>query len=203
VGNRRLVLTACVAGGLAGLLNAFLCYVGWPQQVEGADLRWHVLPAGLLHGLVLAAVPILGANWSAGQTLSRRLLAVPLVGWCGGYLSWIPLDLSAFRDSPWEALSWPLDAMDSRLSPVMGPLLYFGMASLLLYSWLALRSEGSGPGLHVPAAVAAGVLGSLWWCATIGPWYFSVLHGCLWGGAVGMALWYNSLAGGRRTSGCS
>ena len=42
---------------------------------------------------------------------------------------------------------------------------------------------------HVMYAAAAGFLGSVWWWTEVGPWYFSAIHGAIWGALVGVAAW--------------
>jgi hypothetical protein len=37
--------------------------------------------------------------------------------------------------------------------------------------------------------ISSGVLGSLWFWIVYGPWYFSLIHGIIWGSFVGFGLW--------------
>jgi hypothetical protein len=62
--------------------------------------------------------------------------------------------------------------------------------ALLYYLAVAVHLAGDRSMTeHVACAIASGALGSLWWWATIGPWYFSVLHGTVWGTLVGVGAW--------------
>jgi len=59
---------------------------------------------------------------------------------------------------------------------------------LFYYAATALRLAGHGRfTTQILLGSAAGILGSLWWWASIGPWYFSVLQGAIWGTFVGTA----------------
>jgi hypothetical protein len=198
---KRSATVACV-GGLGGLLNAALCYLRWPVSVEdsSATFRWHVMPAGLLHGLFLALVAVLAAAYASRLSLGRRWLLIPVVGWCAGYLSWIPLELSVFGGALPKALYWPVDrSWQAAWAPAV---VYFGGVSAFLYAWLLLRPVGSRLLANMLAASGAGALGSLWWWISWGPWYLSVLHGAIWGCLVGAAVWEleQSARGRDRTS---
>ena len=80
---------------------------------------------------------------------------------------------------------------------LLGPLQYFGLVALLYYLaialWLARERRLAA---HVTGAAVAGIFGSLWWWISFGPWYFSVLHGAIWGTLVGVGAWTT-----RRSSG--
>ncbi len=187
-------LIAIMAGGLGGLVNATLCYAKWPVPVyedRAAEFLWHVIPAGLLHGLMLALVAVLAAMVASRLSIVGRWPLIPVVGWCAGYLSWIPLDISAFGHSLTQALLWP---METSWRAVWSPFAYFGIVSALLYSWLIFRPGDSGIWREMLAASCAGILGSLWWWISWGPWYFSVIHGAIWGCLFGAGM---SLSAGR------
>jgi hypothetical protein len=79
---------------------------------------------------------------------------------------------------------------------LLGPLQYFGFVALLYYSAVAMYlARQRSLMAHVTLAVAAGIAGSLWWWIVMGPWYFSVLHGAIWGTLVGVGAW--SALGGK------
>src|SRR5438093_12589673 len=40
--SARQLLGVALAGGLGGLINATLCYAGWPVSVTLASFHWHV-----------------------------------------------------------------------------------------------------------------------------------------------------------------
>jgi hypothetical protein len=66
------------------------------------------------------------------------------------------------------------------------PFAYFGLVAFLYYLWLAVRGlETRGLAANVIAGCAAGVFGSLWWWISWERWYFSVLHGAIWGALAG------------------
>jgi hypothetical protein len=177
----------CGAGG--GAINAWLCYTGLPVAIEEApDFRWHVIPAGAIHGGLLAAVAFgVGQALWARSVRTRMAAALPLA-WMAGYVSWIPLNWSAF-DRPWaESLNWPFESRWSELP--LGLLQQFGFVALFYYAAVAMRLvDERRLSLHVAGASAAGILGSLWWWTAMEVWYFSLLHGAIWGTCVGVGAW--------------
>ena len=188
------LLRISAAGALAGGVNAWLCYVRWPVPVERyADFAWHLVPAGALHGAILALCAFLGSRWLRELGWAKRLPIGVATGWIAGYLSWQPLQLSLARRLGWSA--WPFSEPSSAW--FIGPLQIFGLVAFL-YCLVPPRWM---PGTRVGAsslilASAAGALGSLWWWLAYGPWYFSLLHGTIWGCAVGLA-WWSFAAQGR------
>jgi hypothetical protein len=189
--------TARVAfgGGFAGATNAWLCYARLPVAVEDdPTFHWHVIPAGAVHGAVLAAVAFGVGNVLSRQGLRGRLAAALPLAWLAGFAAWIPLNRSAF-DQAWStSLTWPFHG--GWVAIVVSPFQYFGFVVLMYYALVALWLNREGrltP--HVAFAALAGVLGSLWWWIAIGPWYFSVLHGVIWGTFVGIAAWVSQRNG--------
>ena len=112
-----------------------------------------------------------------------------VVAWVGGYLAWIPLDLSTSQHSFVQSFVWPVAGW-SKISEILWiPVAYFGVVVGLLYGSLLLAKRSVDPGrMLILGAIMAGTLGSLWWWIEWGPWYFSILHGSIWGGLVGLAL---------------
>jgi len=182
----RQLLGVALAGGLGGLINATLCYVDWPVSVTLASFRWHVIPAGFIRGSTLATLSV-GAG-ILGRHLKwplRWFVALP-IGWIAGYLSWIPLDMSIFHEWLSEAVR-PIGDNDSWNDVVAGPIQLFGGVATLLYLGVAHTPTRPLRGKAVIVATTAGVLGSLWfWIGD--QWYFSLLHGAVWGCLVGLAL---------------
>ena len=72
-------------------VDAWLCYVQLPEPIEDPPFRWHVVPAGTLHGAVLALCSVAAAIALSRSRVGVHLLAAPMVGWVAGYASWIPL----------------------------------------------------------------------------------------------------------------
>jgi hypothetical protein len=178
-----------IAGGLAGALNAWLCYAQVPVQAAGnATFKWHVIPAGAFHGAALAVGAMAATRMLVTHTWARRILMAPVVAWFLGFISWIPLNRSAF-DEPWlRSLSWPFH--ESWAALAFAPEQYFGFVGGLLYLLLVFRKGRiSSPLVWTLSTVACGVLGSLWWWIQVEPWYFSPLHGTIWGLAVAAGSW--------------
>lgn len=190
-------LTVGLFGGLGGAANAWLCFAERPVAIKDDPvLHWHVIPAGAAHGAILAASAFGIAEAVRSKRVVVRLgLAAPLA-WVAGYVSWIPLNRSVF-DEPWAKTSlWPFDA--GALLALYRPLPYFGLVALVYYLCLCFRKSHDGLGTHLLAAVSAGILGSLWWWIGWEPWFFSLLHGTLWGVLVGFGAWKASVGARRR-----
>jgi hypothetical protein len=178
-----------LCGAIGGAVNAWLCYARLPVSVGGdPTFAWHVVPAGAVHGAALAALAFwMGTRYSNSTVLGRLAWALP-VAWVAGFGSWIPLNRSAF-DEPWlKSLTWPFH--EGLAHGALFPFVHFGLVGLLYYLWLAFGGAKRRSALtHVLAAMGAGALGSLWWWISWEPWYFSVLHGAIWGAWVGMGAW--------------
>jgi hypothetical protein len=175
------------AGAAAGTMNAWLCYAGIPASIDsGATFTWEVIPAGTAHGAILAACAVLAWQWSRHAVWPRILLTAYLGGWVAGYASWQPLRTAI--DSAWRPDAWPFDA--GWVAAFVGPLQAFGFVTLIyivvLARWVARSSSTSA---HLLAASIAGIGGSAWWWVSWERWYFSLLHGGIWGVAVGLAAW--------------
>jgi hypothetical protein len=122
------------------------------------------------------------------RSLGVRLSAALPLAWIAGFASWIPLYRSVF-DAPWpESLAWPfLGGWDTVL---LCPLAFFGLVALVHYLALTLFcAKPRNLATHLLCASAGGVLGSLWWWISFEPWYFSLLHGAIWGACVGTGAW--------------
>ncbi len=178
-----------LCGALGGATNAWLCFARIPAAVkDDPHFAWHVVPAGALHGGFLAGIAFsLGIALSTRSLRARLIAALPLA-WVAGFVSWIPLNRSAF-DEPWlKSLTWPLH--DGWGASMLGPLQYFGFVALFYYAavtFYLVRARSLI--LHMAFASVAGILGSLWWWSAMEPWYFSVLHGAIWGTFVGIGAW--------------
>jgi hypothetical protein len=182
--NTMRTLRVGCAGAFGGAINAWLCYSGLPVPVgDKANFGWHVIPAGAVHGALLAAVAFGAAVRFARARLPVRLAAAVPVAWLAGYVSWIPLNRSAFDESWSKSVFWPFEEWSQAF---WMPFAYFGLVAFLYYLWLAVRGlETRGLAANVIAGCAAGVFGSLWWWISWERWYFSVLHGAIWGALAG------------------
>jgi hypothetical protein len=180
------LLRVGLCGALGGATNAWLCYAQIPVALE-QDFRWHVVPAGAIHGGLLALSAFGLGMLLLKQTLGVRLVAAPLIAWTAGFVSWMPLNASIFND-PWsKTLAWPF----YEGTTVVGPFMYFGLVTLVYYLCLVLFcARRRSLGVHVLLASASGVLGSLWWWSAWNYWYLSLLHGAVWGACVGAGAWW-------------
>jgi len=192
------------AGGAGGLVNAAMCWaLHVPRGVHAA--RWHVVPAGFVHGAVLAVVPVVAAALANRLRGSARWLRWPVAiaaGAVAGYLAWVPVEMSFFSASLAEALTWPCDMFRRHAYLYVLPtwtVVYtrFGLVAALFGLWLARGRRASSPMREIAAACACGVAGSWWFWEEFG-WYFSPVHGCIWGSLVGWAAWRAGALGGLR-----
>ena len=111
------------------------------------------------------------------------------------YLSFIPLDRWAL-DEPWSrSLTWAFQEGWNQV--LVAPFAYFGLVAVAYYLSLSMGGlRSTSLASHLVQSCAAGVLGSLWWWTSWEPWYFSVLHGSIWGVLVGLGAW-RGLADGK------
>ena len=184
----RRLLAAGLLGAAGGAVNGALCWAKLPVPVSDntleMDFSWLVIPGGAIHGAVLALLAVGAALALARRSPIVRLAAVPVVGWVAGYLSWIPLSRWA-ADASWaQSLVW---IHGRGLDQLWIPFAHFGLVAAMLYLLLA-AGLGKRPAFALGAAVAAGVLGSLWWWIVWDRWTFAPLHGVVWGALVGAGL---------------
>jgi hypothetical protein len=195
--ERRERYRAVAAGALGGAINACLCYFQWPVAASDyRGFRWYVIPAGALHGAVLAAVAVTAATLLRRRSAaSRALTAVPLA-WVAGALSFIPIYRSVFSEDWYRSVTWPFQG--SALAAMLAPFQYFGVVAGLFYLYLVFVRDRLPPGhISLGGPVLAGVLGSLWWWVSAEPWYLSLLHGSIWGAIVGVAARARPASGAR------
>jgi hypothetical protein len=181
------IVVVSVLGAAAGAANAWLCLSRIPEPVhDNPSFGWLTVPAGALHGAMLAVIPVAAHFAVFGWRLvSRCALAIP-VGWLAGYLSWIPLHRWVI-DEPWrKSLLWPFEG-DSGLGVAWSPFAYFGIVSGLYFLCLSIFARRRSWAVQVACATGAGVLGSLWFWSEFQPWYFAAIHGTIWGVLVGGA----------------
>lgn len=177
-------------GGTGGAINAWLCYMQWPvPAADNVDFPLHVIPAGAGHGALLALVAVGAAMLLCQHRLWLRFAALAVVGWLSGFLSWMPLNASLNLEWP-EEFPWD-QFFEPGISLLTWPFLYFGFVGLACYFALGvcrgLRLRK--PEHHVALGSVSGTLGSLYWWIAWTPWYFSLIHGSIWGGLVGYGIW--------------
>lgn len=177
-------------GAVGGAVNAWLCYAQIPEPVRtrGATFEWHVIPAGGAHGAVLAILAVASAALLTTRPIYQRVLAAPVVGWLSGYLSWVPLHVSVFGETVRHAITWP-SQQQSGLELLYVPFIYFGLAAVV-FCLLSTRKVLSSDRIatHLVVGILGGVIGSLLWWISWQPWYFSPIHGTIWGVLVGYGL---------------
>ena len=197
------MMLIALLGGLGGAINAALAYLKFPPTEYG--LTWSVIPAGAVHGAVLAILMVVASRWLARRRWWLKLTGSAVAGWAAGWLSWIPMELSLIdgsKGSEWgfghghgltpenigTAFVWPLRL---RAEILYAPYLFFGLVALC-GSLVFAYAHGFGIrrlGVWIALGVLSGVLGSLWWWAIFKPWYLGVLHGTIWGALVGFGIW--------------
>ena len=179
-------------GGLGGAINVWLCYVklpGVPPYFTG--FKSHIMLAGMAHGALLALIPVTSAWLLRSKRWWVNMLAIPIVGWVSGWLSFIPFDAYFGRSFHLVTLVWPF------FRPLWTPYAYFGLVGGLYYLLLNIERLLSGNAIlrHMFWGSFGGFLGSLGWWAFFKPWWFSLIHGTIWGSLVGFGVWKASVRG--------
>lgn len=190
-----------VLGGAGGLINGWLCYVKYPVAVvENETFYWPIIPLGAFHGVILAVISVGLACFFWKRKLFLCLIGLAVSGYLAGWISSIPIDYYIrFIERPlfspqkvtFNALRslilWPFSG-DSAL---YGPFACFGLVGSVYYFFLTLCRQLTCRRLsiHLLLGVFSGCLGSLWWWIIYKPWYFSLIHGTIWGMLVGFGVW--------------
>lgn len=187
-------------GGAGGAINAWLCYAKLPGlAVREMDFVWAILPAGALHGGLLAVISVGAARLLREQRRRLRWAALPLMGWLSGWIPYAPIAFyvhlyfvpdfggGGWLDKLLKAL-WPF-RLD--LESLWMPWQSFGLVGAAYYALLNLFGGLTSRRLltHLLIGSVSGILGSLWWWILFKPWYLSLLHGTIWGSLVGFGVW--------------
>ena len=175
-----------IGGAFGGAINGFLCYTNLPIRLSNFD--WHVVPAGSIHGAVLASLSVTAANYFVARPLAIRLIISLPLAWIAGFLSWIPLELSVFHSTWQKTLTWPFHP---NWRTWYAPYWQFGLVTFVYYIVLSIAgSRQQNLAFYVLFAAMAGILGSFWFF--VDHWYISLLHGVIWGCSVGVCAWIES-----------
>lgn len=200
------ILLPTLLGGIGGAINGLIHFLNQepPKPPSTSpdsflpfldfDLRcpWTIIPVGLLHGALLAAIAILAVNLTTGRRFAR--IAAPLfAGYIAGWISFIPVLALALRAWSWELLIWPVDDLaHHRYQFSDSPFEYFGLVTLILSAvllWTPHILRRSLPFL-LGAGAISGILGSFWFWTKFDPLVYSFIHGTVWGLLVGFGLWW-------------
>ncbi|MBI3324487.1 MAG: hypothetical protein HYZ92_04320 [Candidatus Omnitrophica bacterium] len=207
-------------GGLGGAINAWLCYAKLPVPIpsliriigdESMQFDWTVVLGGAGHGALLATIPI-GAAWYLTRVSPLvSWLAIPIIGWLSGWLAWAAIMLAisvtqgpSLRDLL-QAVGWPFLGPQPFPDLLWTPYPYFGLVGgiyCFLLSVCAQLKRASAVH-HVLSASLSGIIGSLLFWISSKVWWFSLLHGTIWGLLVGFGVWQaqRQAAGSDLTSG--
>ena len=179
-----------LCGAIGGAVNAFLCLVKIPVDVGG--LRWHIVPAGAVHGGLLALISAGFAVLCYGRKAWIKAVGLLAAGGISGWLSFISLRLSINDRWELENIWWPLE--DGHfIEKLTQPYTVFGLVGFIYYFFLCILNlfHSKNLGIHVLIAAISGCLGSLyWWAVMDRHWYLSPLHGTIWGVCVGFGMWW-------------
>lgn len=169
-------------GGFGGALNAAHCWVTLPD----CKFAWHIVPAGAAHGALLALIAAIFSALFYERALAARLAVLPLMGWLAGCISFAVLNLSL----DWH---WDMYAFWKKPGDIYWPFQAFGLVAASAFLGWAVFRRLRAPRLvhHLLIAIFAGMAGSLWWWISMEShhWYYSLLHGIVWGSAVGLGVW--------------
>ena len=186
----RSIKGAALFGGLGGAINAWLCYAGMPERAM--EFSWWIIPAGACHGALLAALTVYaGARCAGGGRVLTWVVGAALAGWIAGWLSFIPVQLYIGDEFTWSAIiksiAWPFPRHAEALYM---PYCDFGLVTLLWIAFTARLGKYPGRSRLLLAGIGSGMLGSLWWWIAWEKWYFSLIHGAIWGALVGYGVWH-------------
>ena len=188
--NARSLGLVGLCGALGGAANAWDVYCDSTPTL----FAWHLVPAGALHGALLAVAVIGAARVLWQQSTLLRLAMVPVVSWVAGWLSYIPLGVSIEKpESPAALLSHLIWPFTSGVAGLWRPLQAFGLVTGIAYTLLAVCRGLTSRRLviHLLIGIISGIGGSMWWWQDLGPggWRTSLVHGCVWGALVGFGVW--------------
>src|SRR5260370_7243034 len=91
------LLGIALLGAVGGAINASLCYAEFPVAAGGEHFKWHVIPAGAMHGPMLAALTVAWASCPLAKAVWAPLLAPPFTASPIAYPSPIPLTRPPFH----------------------------------------------------------------------------------------------------------
>ena len=154
-----------------------------------------MISARALHGALLAIISAGLAVLLWPRQALIRWLALPLVGWVTGWVSSVPIAVVLFSRLSGSVLLWPFGKLG--LGTLVSPYLSGGLVSVVWCGLLICHRPPSPRSIiwHLLAGTTSGVLGSLpWWLFMFKPWYFSPLHGTIWGSLVGFGVWKSQRA---------
>jgi hypothetical protein len=205
----KLLFIPLVFAGIAGGINGFLCFAKFPiiagRGSNTFDFDWQIIPAGAMHGAILAFFSIGPAILMFGKSRVVGSVFAPVLGYMAGKYSIAALmegidsSHSIFTGAFWKGLTifdvWkfiriPFQPVD-KLSELWIVISWFGLVALIYFVLLSLAKQLFARNLAVQtvAAITSGILGSLWFWISFGPWYFSLIHGTIWGTLTGFGLW--------------
>ena len=190
-----------ILAGLGGLINTWHWFSSIPVSVCGnPTFPWPIIPGGFIHGALLAIVPTVVAVATAHRRTLYRLLLTPVVGWVAGYASWIPMNRFILEGSWLESLAWPWQS-STWTTIIWVPFAHFGLVSVLYFLAQVWMGAAKSRLPMILLGVAAGVFGSLWWWIDLGPWYFALIHGTVWGALAGAVHFKGNRGDAIKTSG--
>jgi hypothetical protein len=187
VWTARSGLFVTLAGAIAGAVVALLCGLG--IVIDFSDyLEWHIIPAGAAQGAVVAGLGWLFGGWGWSRSPGVRVASALLAGWAGGVLASLPVAASLSG-------GWLDVELDAGLALLRVPFQALGTTSALYSLWVSSSRPGRPRWAHLAAATMAGVAGyELFWLTLAGSFDWdavvalgALLHGSVWGVAVGLA----------------
>lgn len=191
-------------GIIGGAASTWFWYAKLPIPGYGDHVGWSVVPAGAIHGGLLAvfSVGVAATLWESRRLI--RWLGLPLAGFLSSWFSVIPLQIYNTGPSLGEiawAFVWPIQVLFGGLvfgMPLSGlviPFVWFGFAGSFYYFLLNICRQLTSDRLviHLLMGSLTGWVSSLCWFAwaemEFSPWHVHVLHGAIWGSLVGFGVW--------------
>ncbi len=109
--NIRSLAWIGLLAALGGGINAALCLSGWPvppEDIGDTVFRWHLIPAGAIHGALLAVLAMLSVAIAKKIPTFVQWMMVPIVGLLAGWVAFIPLNLSLVDQNRNISVLWSI-----------------------------------------------------------------------------------------------
>ena len=191
----KLLITTTILAALASGINAWWCFAGFPVSINGNSFKWQIIPMGAIHGAIIAFLTIGASILLYNRNKILFVIFTPFIGWIAGHYSFPPLLWGIYPSGSfsWENY-WGIFFNYERsfdITELYVPYMYFGLAASIYYLFICVFKQLYNEKLlyQLLMGIVSGVLGSLWFWITTEQWYFSLLHGTVWGAFVGYGIW--------------
>jgi hypothetical protein len=207
----KLLFTTTILAGLASGINAWWCFAGFPVRIMGEEklffdwklfFEWQIIPMGAIHGAIISLLIIGSSIALFKKNKILTIIFTPFIGYITGFYSYAPLMWGIAPSEKFEwSFFWNIFVIDLNRSAsfydLYAPYSIFGLVASIYYLFLCVFQLLNNKKLlyQLIIGIASGILGSLWFWIEFSNaefWYFSLLHGTIWGVFVGYGIWANA-----------